>query len=161
MSRYTSIDIRDKIIDILNNGGTDVNTTFKSMNDNLTDIDALRGTNTLRPLLIDYKWNFNQTPFVLVEMGRSDILNEEQLTDNYELVTEVYECLVMFEIKTVDNQCQDMVENYIDAIIKCLHGYSDCNIQWILATETDRENVYQKANETLKAGMVRFEIRIN
>lgn len=162
MTRYVSRDIRDVIVDLLNNGGTDGRgNTILSFNDYLATVDAKRGETTKQARKIDYTWNENQKPFILVDMQGSEIINDEELTSDYELTPEVFTCWVMFRIKATNEELQNYAENWIESIIGVLHGYCNERITWILATDTDIADLYQDKNQTEKAGRVSFEIRIN
>lgn len=162
MSRMFSEDIRDLVIDILTNGKTDGNGIVRrSLKDQLTFIDIERTSETPSPKTISYKWSENQLPYVLVNVEKSDIIQDETMTADLEATTEVFDVIIMFVIKDRTNEVQNYIERYIQASLQVLNGYVDSDVTWMLPTESDRGNLYQDKQQYTKTGMVRVAVRVN
>lgn len=155
-------DIRNKIVDLLTNGGTDPRgKVYKSVIGNLTDIDTERGTTTLTPKSIDYKWGQNQHPFIIVDNNGSELINDEELINELTFTPEIFSIDIMFKIKGSFDVIQDWAENYIDAIKRSLHGWCSDGITWMLVTNHTITELYTDKNQTTKGGAVGLEVRIN
>lgn len=160
-SRYTGIDVRDKIIDLLENGGTrKTGIVHQSFSDALTDIDTKRSTSTITPKMIGYSYP-TDFPYLVVDINSSDIKQDELITDDYERLPEIFSCTIIFEINDDWDKVQNYIENYIEAVIKSLNGYCDNYISWMLVTGTDKTNTYTLNNSAVRAASVNLEIRIN
>lgn len=167
INRYLSRDIRDKIIDLLKNGGVDgQGNTVPSLSVALGDVDAKRGDTTPVPQTrnIVYSWGKNQkTPLIFVDMEESETeMSESEIGAGYEQALEVYKVAITATLQTAnESDLQNYIENYLEAIIEVLHNYCDDNITWILLTETERSPLYSDENQTMKMATCGFEIRIN
>jgi hypothetical protein len=162
MSRFFAIDIRNKIINLLNNGGVDSQGNVrKSLKNQLIEIDLERSSTTPGPRKITYKWADNQFPIVLVATGKSELLQDELLTDDLNLTPEIFTIGLSAMIKSNSNDIHNYVENYVQAICEILNGYEDENITYILADETDKGDLYINKQQFTKSGMVIVKVRIN
>lgn len=162
MARFFGTDIRDKIIDLLNNGGVDSQgNVIKTLKNQLIEIDSERSTATIAPKKITYKWGDNQFPIVLVAPGKSELIQDELITDDLNITPEIFNVGISAMIKSNSNEIHNYVENYIQAIQEILNGYEDSDITWILVTETDRGDLYQDKQQFMKSGMVVVEARVN
>ena len=161
-NRFFARDVRDKVVHVLNNGGTDGDSTVHgSISAILTTIDSERSTSTPTIKTIDYKFKGQQFPYMMVDVGGSELLPEDNLaTFDVTQCPEIFEVMVWVFSKGNTTTHTDFVENYIEGIIRCLNGWTDSDITWVLATETNREDVYQDNNETGKMAAVKFEVRI-
>jgi len=155
LNRYISRDIRDKILTLLNDTSTGLNVI-------LNTIDIERTETTPKINLITYKWGFNQIPLIIVDMEKSDTqIKESELTNSYDLLTEIYKCNIIIMSKSNTELLINHIENYIDGIIRILHGYNDSKITWIALTDIEQSDLYQKENQMMKEAVMSFEIRIN
>lgn len=151
-NRATGQDVRDLFITQLTN----------NLSTMLGTIDTERTQTTQVPLVITYGWTDNQYPAVFVDLNSSVISQENSiLTDEYEQTEETFSVEVSVVIHDSLTSIQNEVENYIEAFIRIMHGYSDNNIEWVVATDTRREDLYLREGQTMKMGMVTFEIRVN
>lgn len=162
MSRFFAIDVRDKIIDLLENGGVDSEGVVrKSLTLQLVDIDTARTMTTQSPNIITYKWGDNNYPTVSVRSTESELLQDEILTDDLEITPEIFTIEIVSTLKSRDETLHNQVENYIQAIMEILNGYEDTNITETLVTKTDKGEIYSDKNGFKKSGLVMLEVRIN
>lgn len=151
-NRFLGRDVRDAVVTLLSNGLTSM----------LTTIDTERSVTTPAPIYIGYGWTDNQFPAVFVDLGNSTISQEESpLLETYSALKETFIIEVTCVITDAIDLLYNYIENYIEAIIRVVHGYDSADITWISAVETRREDLYLRENQTMKIGTVVFEVRIN
>jgi hypothetical protein len=167
ISRHTGRDIRDKVIDLLKNGGTDCRgNVIPDLNTAIDEVDTKRSETTpdIVERNITYLWGDNQkTPLIHVDMEDSETFKDESsLGGTYEYTMEVYKCNVTAMYQgSQSSKIHNYIETYIEGIIDVLDEYYDSNITWIFLTGTERSELYQVQNQTMKMGTCAFEIRIN
>jgi hypothetical protein len=167
INRYVGRDIRDKIIDLLKNGGTDGRgNAIPDLNTAVDAVDTKRTETTpdITERNITYLWGDNQrTPLVHVDMEDSEPLKDESsLGATYEYTVEIYKCTITAQIQTSQaDRIDNYIETYLEGIIDVLDEYCDSNITWMFITGTDRSELYKRQNQTMKMGACMFEIRIN
>jgi hypothetical protein len=152
--RFLGLDVRDKIITMLNDVTTGFNVLIGTINTERTHTAPLAEH-------IGYDWGQNDSYLIRVEMGKSEIQYSEaplnlQLTN----LPEVFPVIVTGFLRTNDTSLQNWTEDWIEAIIRCLHNYNDNNISWIAYTGADRVDLYGENDETAKMVPVEFEVRI-
>ena len=155
--RYLAQDVRDFIVTRLKDG------TY-GFNKYISTINTERSHTTPDALDITYKWGQNQFPFLLVDLQGSEAIYDDPATPmtlNYTTLPEVFTVLVVGFIKAYTDDIYNYVEDWIEAIIRSLHNYNDTNISWIAYTKTERMDVNDQENQTMKIFSVEFEIRIN
>jgi hypothetical protein len=162
MSRYHGQDVRDKVIELLNNGWTNrYGEVIPGLTGMLSVIDTERTQTTPSPKKIGYDWLENQRPYVLVDLEDSELIQDEELTDNLDLTPEIWTCNLLTKIKSNNVNLHNYIENYIEAISRILNGYNGEFITWILITGTNRSELYQDVNQSAKMGQVTCQIRVN
>ena len=145
MARFHGQDVRDKLVSLLT----------ASMNTMLGTIDTERSQTTPTPKVIGYKWLENQRPLILVDLEDSELIQDEELTNDLDITPEIWKANINIQIKSMNaDDLHNYIENYIEAIKRILNGYNDSNITWILITDTVRSELYQDKNQSMKMGMV-------
>ena len=158
MSRYYAQDIRDYIIDILENGSSELD----SLEEMIAIIDGERAQDTPSPLYIGYGWGRNQYPAVHVEVEGSETeVDESEIRMTYDRTVEIYTVFVMVLIRDNTDNLYNYVENYCEAFSRIFHGDNNENITWIAKTSEEKSEVYTRQNQTFKSALVEFEVRIN
>ena len=154
-NRYLGQDIRDQVITLLGD-------TSSGFNNYISTINTERTHSAPSANAITYKWGQNQYPFILVDLGDSEVLYEESSLDmSYVNLPEIYEVMVICFIKVMNDNIYNWIEDWIEAVIRVLHNYNDTNISYITYEKTERAEVYDKMNTTLKVANIIFTVRIN
>lgn len=156
-NRFLGLDIRNKIVTLL----TDVSTGFNAM---IGTINTERTHVAPTALKIETTWGQNQYPFLLVEMQNSTVQYDDPaapMTTLYKNTPETYDVTVAGFLKAFDDRVVDWVEDWIEGVIRVIHGYNSANISWILCTGTERTDIYTEEHGNMKVFSVNFEIRIN
>jgi hypothetical protein len=155
MSKYYAQDCRNTIISILEDSTSGFDTKIATINTTRTHTAPSAKS-------IGYTWGSNQYPFLMVDVDNSEVdYDEADISLNLENLPEVHTILVMGFLKYTNDQLQNWVEDWIEAVIKTLHNYNDSNISWVAYTNTDRAELYKSENETIKSFVVVFEVRVN
>jgi len=155
--RFTGYDVREAILTKLKDATTGFNALIGTINTERTHAAPTA-------LKIESTWGQNQFPFLLVEMQNSEVLYNDPampMTMLYQHVPETYNCNIVGFLKAFDDRVVDWVEDWIEAVIRVLHGYNSADISWILVTGTDRTDIYTEEHGTMKIFTVNLEIRIN
>ena len=155
MARFYAQDCRNSVITLLQDSSSGFNVMIGTVNTERTHT-APTATG------IVYNWGRNQFPFLLVDVRTSEV-NYESAGITLELsnLPEVHNITVYGYLKAADDNINNWVEDWIEAIIRVLHDYCDSNITWIAYTSTDRDEIYKNENEVIKVFGVNFEVRIN
>jgi len=156
-NRHLAQDVRDAMITQLQNATTGFNAYISTINTERTHT-------TPTATQITYKWGQNQFPFLLVDIQGSEAIYDDPATPmtlNYTTLPEVYTVLVVGFLKAFTDDIYNYVEDWIEAIIRSLHNYNDTNISWIAYTKTERMDVNDQENQTMKIFSVEFEARVN
>lgn len=163
--RYTEIDCRDKVVDLLENGGTTgQGVSVSSFNTMLGTIETERSLSNSIPTAksITYKWGMNQYPFILVDLDKSEGITDAYTLDmSYVNLPENYTILVMGFLKYANDEIWNYCEYWIEGIKRVLHNYNSDNISWIAYVSTERAEIYDNQNQRLKSFVVEFEMRCN
>lgn len=153
-NRFFAIDIRDKIISLLTDGTTGLNARIDTINTERTHT-------TPHALTIGYEWGQNQYQLIRVEVLKSEILyNEASLDLGLTSLPEAFSVNVAGFIKSNDKAIINWVEDWIEAAVRCLHGYNDNDITWIAYTGSSRTDLYNDRAETAKLIDINFECRV-
>lgn len=152
MSRYFGKDVRTAL-------KTKLDTEFN------TKIDLIRTERS--DITIPYVQNItidklkNQYPEITIDITESEVYNEEELTNDINLVPEIYTIEIIAIIKTQLDSIDNYADYYIEAMQRILHGYNTSNITWCLIIKTIRDDISDKQNQTYKACGIQAQVRIN
>ena len=103
----------------------------------------------------------DENPEVIVDYESSNIDSYFGDTDLSSL-RKTGNILVSIFLNTADKtNAKKYISNYIEAVTKCLHGYSTGNITALFAQEDVITDLYEDKIDSTKYGGVRFEILIN
>lgn len=142
MSRYHEADIKDAI-------KTKLDSDFNTM---ITTIRTERSDTTI-PLAKNITFDLlkNQYPEIYIDITGSELLNDEELSDNIEIVTESFEVEVSAIIKTNSTSLSKYGDYYNEAFKRVLQGYNDANIRWIGVINTVQEDrIQENTHQTYK-----------
>ena len=153
-NRFFAIDVRDKIITLLQDNVLGFNVIIGTINTERTHT-----TPTAKS--ISYEWGQNQTQLIRVDVIESEVLYNEACLDlSLTKLPENFKVAVSGFLKSNDTSLKNWVEDWIEAIIRVLHNYNNYDITWIAYTDTKRTDLYNEKNETAKMFDVNFEVRI-
>lgn len=153
--RNTGIDIRDKVIDLLQ----DSSSGFDNM---ISTINSERSHTAPSAKSITYQWGMNQYPYLMVDIDGSEGVTDEYILDmSYVNLPEIYTILVMGVMKYANDNIYNWCEDWIEAVIRVLHNYNSDDISWIIYVKTERAEIYDKQNQRLKSFVIEFEARSN
>lgn len=153
MPRYFGYDI---ITDIKAKLVADLNTEIGTIN-------TTRSTTTPTIRRFATNWTNNQFPVCYIDLGDSDVFNDEnELNNNIELEVEDYQLEITVEHKS--NKAREEfaleMEIYAEAIEKTLHGFYNTNIIWTIVTGVQRAEVSTPQNQTHKFVTVIFQVKV-
>jgi hypothetical protein len=149
MTRYYSRDVLTFLVTYLT---TNLNSTIQAINTTRTDT-------TPDVISFIYANSQNQFPECFVSIDDSEV-EVIELGKSFDGSNETYNCSVIIGIKSNDTNLNLWVENYIEAIFKTLHGYSDNNISWIACKSSIRDEINIKEMQTFKVCGWKIEVRI-
>lgn len=155
-NRFTGLDIRNKFITLLQDNTTGFNAIVSTINTERTHTCPTA-------LKIESTWGQNQFPFLLVELQDSQVLpddNAAPISMNYIHTPEIYNLAVVGFMKAFDDKVTDWAEDWIEAMIRVLHGHNESGISWILAKGTERTEMYTEKHGNMKVFSVNFECRV-
>jgi hypothetical protein len=154
MSRYFGIDIIDALKDRLNDFTYGVNQQIATIN-NTRDEAAPAVKN-----ITEKKATF-QFPETYIDLMDSET-TETTLSSHIDYLSEVYPAEIATVLKDNNDNLKRWGEIHIEALQKCLHGYSTAEITVIKVTGTMREDIYDRENNNnLFLCGVKIEVEIN
>lgn len=141
-------DVRDSVI-------AKLSSSFSTM---LTTIDSERSTTTPKPVRIAYDESLKQLPEIIVLLGDSDIT---QNRGNYKAVQESFNLRVTcFVSGNSIAESENNAENYIEASIRLLQGYSNETAQdknyFLQCTRVLRDPAYTENGQHRKDVAIEF-----
>ena len=103
----------------------------------------------------------DENPEVIIDYESSNI-NSFFGDDDLSNLRKTGNILVSVFLNSADrDNIKKYISNYIEAITKCLHGYSTGNLTALYADEDMITDLYKDERESTKYGGVRFEMLIN
>jgi hypothetical protein len=101
-----------------------------------------------------------QFPECLISLGDSEV-DVEHLSMDIQDTPETFDCDVVIITKDISSSKTYLrTENYVEALMRILHGYSDSNITWVVVVGGIRTNMYTESKEVLRVSGVKLSVRI-
>jgi hypothetical protein len=151
-NRYHEHDVKTKIKSILDS----------NFNNMIETIRIERSDNTI-PLAqnITHDVILNQYPEIYIDITGSEIMNDQELTDNIDIITESFDVEVSCVILINSYSIESYGDYYNEALKRILHGYNDSYITWIGVISTIQRDLQdQNTNQTYKICGVTLQVLV-